>query len=223
MAEGERQVAVRRVSLRSAYLCEGNTWFTLFGDNWVMFRRLAYAFLIALLAATPAPALAQRGGNGNGNGNGNGQPPPCGDGRQPDRKNPNCTQIALSIESDIDFGRLVLIGTGVGQVWLDLSTGERFITGGLDTAGGMPVYGRAIITGTPMRAVRVEFPDSITMTDPAGGYATLRNFTTNLSALPILDTTGTLEFRFIGTMFTDQNIQIGGRLRGRVPITVSYD
>ncbi len=175
--------------------------------------------LCVALAAMAPHALAQ--GNGNGNGNGNG-PAACNK-PNPPPNNPHCRQIALSIESDIDFGRLVLLGTGIGQVWLDLATGERFVTGGLDDAGGMPVTGRAIVTGRPLEPIRIEFPDTVTMTDPSGGVATLRDFTTDLPSLPILDSTGQLEFRFSGTLHTDSNSPLGGRLRGRVPITVDYD
>ena len=180
--------------------------------------------LLAVLAATLAvsPALAQRG-NGNGNGNGNGPPPPCGSGKVPDSKNPNCLTIALTIDSDIDFGRLVLLGSGAGQVWLDLVTGQRFVTGGLDEAGGMPVVGRATITGSPLRPVRVELPTSIVMSDTSGAQAELRDFRTSLPPAPMLGSTGQLSFTFSGTLQTGTGIAIGGRLRGRVPITVTYD
>lgn len=174
------------------------------------------------LALMTAPAIAQRG-NGNGNGNGN-QPPACTNGNgNAASNNPNCLDIALTIDSDLDFGRLVLLGSGTGQVWLDLSTGQRYITGGLDQAGGLPVVGRATVTGAPMRAVRIEMPGSITMTDPTGGQAMLRDFRTSLPAAPMLDTNGQLQFTFSGTLSTATGIAIGGRLRGRVPITVSYD
>lgn len=185
--------------------------------------RLASLALLALALAA-APAAAQRGnGNGNGNGNGGGPPPPCGSGKVPDDKNPNCLVIALVIESDIDFGRLVLLGSGPGQVWLDLVTGQRIITGGLDQAGGMPVVGRASITGSPLRPIRVEMPTSIIMSDPSGAQAELRDFRTSLPPAPRLDSNGQLSFTFSGTLQTGTGIAIGGRLRGRVPITVSYD
>lgn len=184
-----------------------------------MFRWLAPLLLCLVLVAAPSQAFAQRG---NGNGNGNANPAACNK-PNPPPNNPHCQKIALSIESDIDFGTLVLIGNGVGSVWIDLSTGERIISGGLDEAGGLPIAGRAIVTGRPLRAIRVEFPDSITMTDVSGGEATLRDFATNLPAVPILDSTGTLAFDFTGTLLTDAAVAAGGRLRGRVPVTVSYD
>lgn len=190
----------------------------------VLLSTLVLALAGAMLSA---PAHAQRNngtGNGNGNGNGGGQPPACSNGGgNASVKNPNCPDVALTIESDLDFGRLVLLASGTGQVWLDLTTGQRHITGGLDEAGGMPVVGRATITGTPMRAVRVEMPASITMTDPTGNQAVLRDFRTSLSAAPMLGSSGQLQFTFTGTLHTASGVAISGRLRGRVPITVSYD
>lgn len=189
-------------------------------------RLVILAVITAGLAV--APAYAQRGngnGNGNGNGSGNGgQPPACTSGSgNAANQNPNCIDIALTIESDIDFGRLVLLGDGIGQVWLDLATGQRYITGSLDAAGGMPVTGRAVVNGAPLSTIRVELPDAIVMADPAGGQAELHDFRTNLPAAPMLDSTGQLQFTFSGTLRTGTGVAIGGRLRGRVPITVSYD
>lgn len=150
------------------------------------------------------------GGNGNGNnGNGNG--------------NGGSNQIALSIESEIDFGRMVMIGDGIGRVLIDLQTGNKTVFGNLNDLGGIAVQGRALITGTPMRPVIVNLPTSIVMTDPAGGQAELRDFTTDLPALPSLNSNGTLEFHFTGTLYTTSATALGGTLRGRVPIMVDYN
>ena len=164
-----------------------------------------------------SPPLTPGYGNGNGaGGNGNGNNGVGGG-------NGGSNQIALTVQSDINFGRLVKIGDGIGSVLIDLQTGSKTIIGNLDDLGGMSVQGRAVIQGIPMRPVRVDFPASIIMRDPAGGEAELRNFVTDLSALPMLDTSGTLVFHFTGTLFTSQAIAVGGNLRGRVPIQVSYD
>lgn len=179
--------------------------------------------LLALLPATPVAAQGQcsfcdtnppprgegggRPNNGNGNGNGNG----------------NNAPIALAIESDMNFGRLVMIGDGIGRVLVDLQTGAKTVVGNLDDLGGMAVQGRAIIRGTPLQTIRVDFPPSVIMRDPAGGQAELRDFVSDLGQLPRLDAAGTLEFRFTGTLYTDLAVALGGNLRGRVPIQVAYD
>jgi hypothetical protein len=191
-----------------------------------MIRLISILIGVALLVGLPAEPVAAQGkcnfcdtnppprgegggrpNNGNGNGNGNG----------------NNAAIALSIESDINFGRLVMIGDGIGRVLVDLQTGAKTVVGNLDDLGGMAVQGRAIIRGRPMQAIRVGFPTSVVMRDPAGGQAELRDFVSDLGPLPRLNATGTLEFRFTGTLFTDVAVAIGGNLRGRVPIQVSYD
>lgn len=182
-----------------------------------MIRLISILIGAALLALLPSDPVAAQGqcdfcgtsppprGNGAGNGNGN---------------NP---RIELAIESDIDFGRLVMIGDGIGRVLVDLQTGTKTVVGNLDDLGGMAVQGRAIIRGRPRQAVRVQFPTSVIMRDPAGGQAELRDFISDLGPLPRLDGNGTLEFRFTGTMYTDIAVAIGGNLRGRVPIQVDYD
>ncbi len=188
-----------------------------------MFRIVAL-ILASLSLAVPADApLRAQGqcpncdlppgcrGNGNGNGNGNGR-----------GNRTNCQTLEITIETDIDFGRLVLIGDGIGRVLLDLNTGEKRTIGEIDDLGGMAVSGTARITGAPNEAIRVFLPSVVAMSDPAGGTAELREVTTNLPALPILDIDGQLEFRFAGTLVTSSDTARGGKLRGRVPISVEY-
>jgi len=141
--------------------------------------------------------------NGNGGGNGQGQ-------------------MDLSIESDIDFGRLLLVGNGIGSVVLDIDTGQKITFGGIDDLGGISVQGRALITGRPLKAIHVDLPLTVTMSDPGGGEAELRDIVTDLPALPMLDANGQLTFQFSGTLYTDDAIGMGGILRGRVPIRARY-
>lgn len=190
-----------------------------------MFRAAFLALVAALLAMMPAtPAVAQgvcsfcdtkpppkgqgggRPSNNPGNGNGNGG---------------NSQALDLSVETDIDFGRIVMIGGGSGTILLDLSTGQRITSGSIDDLGGLPMRGRAVISGGPMRVIRITMPDTVTMTDPTGGTAILRDIVTDLPALPVLDTNGQLEFHFTGTLVADPGAV--GNLRGRIPIRVQYD
>ncbi|GAA4050238.1 DUF4402 domain-containing protein [Parerythrobacter jejuensis] len=154
------------------------------------------------------------GNNGNGNGNGNGG---VGNG------NGNGNAPDLFIESDIDFGRLIMIGAGEGSVLLDPTTGMKIVAGQLEDFGGFTVQGRATIVGRRFRQVQINFPNRVIMRDPRGGMAELRDFETNLSALPTLDADGVLEFTFTGTLVTDSQIGRGGDLRGTIPITVDYN
>ncbi|MEM7666554.1 MAG: DUF4402 domain-containing protein [Pseudomonadota bacterium] len=186
-----------------------------------MIRRLAIlAAALSLAMPGPAPVWAQ------GNCPNCDLPPGCrGNGNikdKPNKKPRNCQRIELSIESDIDYGRLVLLGRGEGRVLLDLNTGKKRLIGDIDDLGGLAITGRAIITGAPFEEVRVDLPSEVAMRDPGGGEATIRDFVTNLPAMTQLDIDGRLEFLFSGTLVIDEQSNGAGKLRGRVPISVEY-
>lgn len=189
-----------------------------------MFRAICLAlaaFSLAIPALTGGGADLRAQGNcpncdlppgcrGNGNGNGNGN------------KNRNCQRLEIMIESDIDFGRVVLLGEGEARIMLDLSTGQKTLIGDVDDLGGMPITGRAIITGAPFEQVILNLPGEVTMRDPTGGNARLRDFVTDLDGFPRLDESGRLEFNFSGTLVIEAQTHASGNLRGRVPISVEY-
>lgn len=166
----------------------------------------------------PAPRLAAQGTCTDCN-----LPPSCRGAATGGTKKDICTVVLLNVESDVDFGRLILVGGQVGHVVIDLTTGTKIVFGDLGDAGGIPIYGTALVTGQPLRNVAVTMPTSIAMTDPSGAQAVLRDFQTDLSAMPRLDTYGKLRFNFTGTLYTDSAVLAGGTLRGRVPITVDYN
>lgn len=177
--------------------------------------RNAAILLAAALATTAMPASVSAqgtcarctlppGDRGNGNDGNNGQ-----------------GQVSLSIQSDIDFGRLVLIGSGVGQVLLDLQTGAKQTVGNINDLGGISFSGHAIVTGKPLKTINISFPASITMSDGTGAAAELTDFRTDLPPAPVLGASGTMEFHFTGTLRTSS--PVGGNLRGRIPIRVAYN
>lgn len=147
-----------------------------------------------------------KGNNGNGNGNGR----------------PNCQRLNITIESDIDFGRVVLLGDGESRVILDLATGEKTLIGDVDDLGGMPFTGRATITGAPFEQVMISLPSEVSMRDNQGGNAIIRDFVSDVDSFAVLDSFGQLEFRFSGTLVLGADQQAAGNLRGRVPISVEY-
>ncbi|WP_162627606.1 DUF4402 domain-containing protein [Erythrobacter sp. KY5] len=152
-------------------------------------------------------------------GNGNQRPPP---GNGNGNRNRNCQRISITIESDIDFGRVVLLGSGEARVLLDLESGRKTVIGDVDDLGGMPITGRAMIQGAPFEEVVISLPSEIGMRDPTGGTARVREFVTDLDGFPRLDSDGQLEFRFSGTLVIEAETDASGNLRGRVPITVEY-
>lgn len=147
-----------------------------------------------------------KGNNGNGNGNGR----------------PNCERLSITIESDIDFGRVVLLGDGEGRVILDLGTGEKTLIGDVDDLGGMPFTGRAMITGAPFEQVMISLPSEVSMRDNQGGNAIIRDFVSDVDTFAVLDSFGQLEFSFSGTLVLGADQKAAGNLRGRVPISVEY-
>ncbi|QIQ87013.1 DUF4402 domain-containing protein [Erythrobacter sp.] len=185
------------------------------------FSLLIAALCGLALPATAPPVLAQGAcpqcdlppgcrGKGNQNGNGRGN------------RNRNCQRLSIEIDSDIDFGRVVIIGRGEGRVLLDLDTGEKRLFGDVDDLGGMPVTGRAIVSGAPLEPINVALPFEIEMGGLLGGRARLRDFVTSLPAMPMLDENGRLEFSFSATLVVSGEERAGGDLRARVPISVTY-
>lgn len=185
-----------------------------------MFR--AFALLLAAAAlALPAPGAVRAQGQCENCD----LPPGCrGKGNQKPKNlaKRNCQTLSLAIESDIDFGRVVVLKRGEGRIILDLETGQKTLIGDLDDLGGMPVTGRATVTGAPFEPLRIDLPSSASMRDATGGQAEINDFVTDLPALPTLDANGQLTFRFSGTLVLDAQTDASGRLRGRVPITVEY-
>lgn len=185
-----------------------------------MFGRIAFG-LAAVSLALPAGFAAQAQGNCPNCD----LPPGCrGVGNQKPKNQPkrNCQTLDIQIESDIDFGRVVIIKGGEGRVILNLETGERQLIGDIDDLGGMPITGRAMVTGAPFEPLLIDLPSSVNMRDATGGGAIMRDFVTDLGPAPRLDGNGQLSFRFSGTLVIDASSQASGKLRGRVPITVEY-
>ena len=160
-------------------------------------------------------------------------PPGCrGKGNNKDKGNkgnngngvgkPNCERLNLTIESDLDFGRLVLLGDGEGRVVLDLTTGQKTLIGDVDDLGGMPFTGRAVVTGAPFQQIIISLPSEVSMRDGQGGSAQIRDFVMDVEPFPVLDSYGQLEFRFSATLVLSAGQQSAGNLRGTVPISVEY-
>jgi hypothetical protein len=129
--------------------------------------------------------------------------------------------LRIEIVSDLEFSRMALTGREAGKAAIDPQTGSRRIDGGLVGLGGFTLKGRARITGEPLRAVRIDLPPAIAMTTAGGGQAELTDLVTDLSAFPVLDASGRLEFSFGGSLSV--TAASGGTLRGRIPISVDYN
>jgi hypothetical protein len=128
--------------------------------------------------------------------------------------------LSITIESGINVGRVGLKGREDGNAQIDAQTGAKQVGPGMVDLGGLSFQGKATITGKPLRPVRIELPQTVTLYSPSGAEAELSDFCTDLAGVAMLDEQGQLQFNF-GATITSKNGQ-GGNFRGRIPIRVEY-
>jgi hypothetical protein len=127
--------------------------------------------------------------------------------------------VDLQIETNLNFDRLILMGTGVGAATLR-PDGSTSAEGAVMQVGPRAMVGSILVHGDPNRAVRVDLPRRIELFSVGGGRITLDDVTTDLSAAPRLDAAGNLSFRFGGRLIISGDTD--GPYRGDLPITVEY-
>ena len=170
--------------------------------------RTSPCLLAALaLAALPCPATAQD----------NGSCDLCFGGQTRKGEVP----LRIEIVSGIDFSRMALAGDQDGSAQLDPQTGHKDTDQGLIDLGGMAFQGRAKVSGEPLRQVRIELPQRVTLHNPLGGQVELSDFVTDVPQIAALDALGRLEFRFGARLQTVG--AMGGTFRGRIPIRIDYN
>jgi len=129
------------------------------------------------------------------------------------------SDIQLQIETSIDFDRLVLSGQGAGAAEIR-PDGSKTAQGTVVDVGARAMVGTATIHGAPGRAVRVELPGRVELYSLGGGRISFDQLVSDLPALPRLDSTGNLSFRFGGRITVTGDSE--GQYRGDLPITVEY-
>jgi len=128
--------------------------------------------------------------------------------------------LEIEIESGLQFSRLALLGQADGAAEIDPQTGQKRVDAGMIDLGGLSYQGRARVTGTPLRPVRIELPQRVQLRSPDGAEAELTGVVTDLPPVAMLDANGTLEFAF-GARLTSQGAR-SGNFRGRIAIRVDY-
>lgn len=128
--------------------------------------------------------------------------------------------LEIEIESGLQFSRLALVGQADGAAEIDPQTGEKRVDAGMIDLGGLAYQGRARVTGTPLRPVRIEMPGRVQLRSPDGAEAELTGFVTDLPPVVMLDENGMLEFSF-GARLSSQGAR-SGNFRGRIAIRVDY-
>ena len=141
---------------------------------------------------------------------------------QPSTERPADTpdaDVQLQIESDLNFGQLILTGGGTGAATIrpDGSSGAE---GSVADVGPRAMVGTVLVHGQPNRAVRVELPRRVELYSLNGARLTLEDVTSDVSRAPRLDAAGNLSFRFGGRLIMSGDAD--GQYRGDLPITVEY-
>lgn len=127
--------------------------------------------------------------------------------------------VALEIETSLSFDRLVLLGDGDGSAVIR-PDGSTSALGMIAGVGPRAMVGSAIVRGEPNRPIRVELPREVTLYSGSGRAIAFDDMVSDLPAMPRLDSTGTLRFRFGGRLRISGEAE--GDYRGDLPITVEY-
>ena len=128
-------------------------------------------------------------------------------------------QVALRIETSLNFDRLILSGEGQGTVVIR-PDGSSSVQGAVANISPRAMVGSATVHGEPGRAIRVELPRRIVLYSLSGGQISFDEVVSDLPSLPRLDSAGNLTFRFGGRLTVTGDAE--GDYRGDLPITVEY-
>ena len=128
-------------------------------------------------------------------------------------------EINLEVETSLDFDRLIVDGQGSGSAILR-PDGTRSAQGSLLEVGPRAMAGSVVVRGEPNRTVRVELPRRIALYSRSGAEIAFDDVTSDLPALPRLDSAGRLTFRFGGRLTVSGDSD--GDYRGELPIIVEY-
>jgi len=127
--------------------------------------------------------------------------------------------VQLSVETGLDFDRLIFSGTGMGTATVR-PDGASAAEGVVTALGPRATVGTVLVHGQPGRAVRVEIPHRIELYSLSGGRITLDQVNTDLPPMPRLDSAGNLSIRFGGRLVVTGDAD--GQFRGDLSITVEY-
>ncbi len=127
--------------------------------------------------------------------------------------------LEVTIDTDLDFDRLLLATTGSGTARL-APDGTRLASGAIASIGGRAVVARVLVHGAPGRAVSVDLPARVEMIGMKGGMLIIERLISDLPDDPKLDSNGELAFRIGGELSLDG--EADGEYRGSLPVAVDY-
>ena len=128
-------------------------------------------------------------------------------------------EVVLEVETSLDFDRLIVGGTGDGAAIIR-PDGSLVAQGAVTEVSPRAMVGSVVVKGEPNRIVRVELPNRIELYSVGGSTISFDDLTSDLPALPRLDSAGRLAFRFGGRLRVTGDTE--GDYRGELPILVEY-
>lgn len=127
--------------------------------------------------------------------------------------------VGLSIETTLDFDRIVLVGDGSGSATLG-PDGERRTDGVVAALSGRAMVGTVVIRGEVGRYVSVLIPNHIELFSTDGARLRLEAITSDLVDAPRIGDDGELRFNFGGRLLIEGDAE--GDYRGEIPIIAEY-
>ncbi len=129
------------------------------------------------------------------------------------------TPVALQVEANLDFDRIVLSGSGDGSATLD-PDGSRRTSGTIVSLGGRAMVGSIMVRGEPGRTVLVTLPKRISLHGLTGTDIVIDGVTSDLPGAPRIGSDGTLAFRIGGALHVSG--EVDGEYRGDFTVDVDY-
>lgn len=129
------------------------------------------------------------------------------------------TPVALQVDANLDFDRIVLMGSGDGTATLN-PDGSRMTSGTILSIGGRAMVGSIRVRGEPGRPVRVTLPGRIALQGVTGSDIVIDNVTSDLPSAPRIGADGTLAFRIGGALHVSG--EVDGNYRGDFSVDVDY-
>ncbi|MEO5640733.1 MAG: DUF4402 domain-containing protein [Sphingomicrobium sp.] len=127
--------------------------------------------------------------------------------------------VALQVDANLDFDRIVLAGSGEGSATLG-PDGSRRTSGTIVSIGGRAMVGSIMVRGEPGRAVAVTLPGRIALHGLTGSDIVIDSVTSNLPGAPRIGADGTLAFRIGGALHVTGDVD--GDYRGDFSVDVDY-
>ena len=128
-------------------------------------------------------------------------------------------EVTLELETSLNFDRVIVEGRGDGAAVIR-PDGSVVAQGAVAEVSPRAMVGSVLVRGEPNRVVRVELPPRIELYSVNGARIHFDDVTSDLPALPRLDSAGRLTFRFGGRLRVTGDAE--GDFRGELPINVEY-